>query len=90
MTPLQAEMLSQSMALVGSVIACELLDLDNFDPRLFQQNIAKEMRKAFRAQLTSLHLITNDPNPSQRRTGARSSIGHNGPHKSPRPANPAE
>ena len=90
MTPLQAEMLSQSMALVGSVIACELLDLDNYDPRLFQQNTAKEMRKAFRAQLTSLHLITNDPRPTQRRTGARSSIGHDGPHGSPGPADPAE
>lgn len=68
MTPLQAEMLSQSMALVGSVIACELLDLDNYDPRLYQQNIAKEMRKAFRCQLTSSHLVSNDPTPPQSRT----------------------
>lgn len=66
MTPLQAEMLSQSMALIGSVIALEFLDLENFDPLTWQTNIAREMRKAFRAQLTSARLVSHDKNPKQR------------------------
>ena len=63
MTPLQAEMLAQSMALIGSVIALEFLDLENPDTVLWQTNIAKEMRKAFRAQLTSAKLVSNDRRP---------------------------
>jgi len=88
MTPLQAEMLSQSMALVGSVIACEFLDLDNFSPYLYQQNIAKEMRKAFRSQLTSLHLVTADPKPARRPPAPYRRRAHNEPSSSAEPASP--
>lgn len=66
MTPLQAEMLSQSMALIGSVIALEFLELEKFDPLTWQTNIAKEMRKAFRAQLTSARLVSNEKPPIHR------------------------
>jgi len=64
MTPLQAEMLAQSMALIGSVIALEFLEFDNPDKLVaWQATIAKEMRKAFRAQLTSAKLVSNDRPP---------------------------
>ena len=54
-------MFAATLALTASIIADELLDLTNHDPHLFQQNVAKECRKAFRAQFTNLHMVTPDP-----------------------------
>jgi hypothetical protein len=67
MSPLQAEMLSQTIALLGSVIAVEMLPDDHeINTATYQESIAKELRKAARAQLTSLKLVSADPRPRQR------------------------
>lgn len=75
MTPLQAEMLAQSMALIGSVIAHELLTDEAQDIRLWQANIAREMRKAFRAQLSSARTrFPRSPRPTEQQTTQQATI----------------
>ena len=71
MTPLQAEMLSNSLAMIASIIAVESLSLSDDDPLIFQDNIATECRKAFRSQLTSTKLVTPQPRKKQRPAGAQ-------------------
>jgi len=61
MTPLQANMLSNTLAMIASIVAAEFVDVPNFDPHRFQQSVAKECRKCFLSQLTSFKLITPDP-----------------------------
>jgi len=61
MTPLQATMLANTLAMIAAVIANELVDAEHFDSRRFQESVAKECRKCFLSQLTSFRLITPDP-----------------------------
>lgn len=70
MTPLQAEMLSSTLAMIASIVADEFLPDDQADRQIYQRNVASECRKAFLSQLTSFHLITPEPKPKQRRGGA--------------------
>lgn len=71
MTPLQAEMLSNTLAMIASIVAIDCLPLSDDDPVIYQEVIAKECRKAFRAQLSSQKLVTKQPRPKQRTVGAK-------------------
>lgn len=71
MTPLEAEMLSNALAMIASIVAVESLHISHDDPNLFQEIIAKECRKAFLSQLTSTKLVTPQPRPKQRPAGAQ-------------------
>lgn len=70
MTPLQAEMLASSMALIASVIADEFHSDEGKTNYLFQNSVAKECQKAFRSQLSSLKIITPEPRTPKNPTGA--------------------
>ena len=71
MTPLQAEMLSNTLAMIASIIAIDCLPLSDDDPLIYQEVIAKECRKAFRTQLTSHKLVTQDPPKKQRKANTQ-------------------
>ena len=61
MTPLQAEMLASTLALIASVIADEFHSHETSTDYLFQNSVAKECQKAFSSQLSSLKIITPQP-----------------------------
>lgn len=71
MTPLQAEMLTNTLAMIASIVAIDCLELSEDDPLIYQEAVAKECRKAFRSQLTSHKLVTQDPPKKQRKAAAQ-------------------
>ncbi len=63
MTPLQGEMVANTMAMIASIIATELLDIEHYNAHQFQEGVARECRKVFRVQLENMRIITPDPKP---------------------------
>jgi len=80
MTPLQADMLANTLAMIAGVISVETLLTDDDDPLRFQETIAKQCRKAFRTQLNSLHIVTPEPRPKQRPPSAQPPKPKKEPH----------